>query len=345
MKISVVVPTFGKRELLRRTLASLAAQEGTPPFEAIVVEDGADPGMGVYARSLGMPFPLETIVHETTRGRSATRNSGIARAGGDVVLFLDGDMEVVPPFLAAHAAAHESLRRRPGGHPGGAGDRAVVLGNIVTSPEIARTPFVEYIDSRGVHKLRPGEESPPRYFMTGNSSVAAALLRRAGGFDEEFDEYGGEDTEMGYRLGAAGGVFAYAPEAVSHHLDLNSVPRMAERLARYGERMLPILVRKAPAARGELRLELAEPRRADDSARLRAAKLAAALVCRPAVWRTAAALGGALPRGRRADALFDFVRAAAYLDGYRRALRARGAASGGGAPRDDAPGRAGGRTP
>ncbi len=324
MKLSVVVPTHGKRALVERALKSLVRQEGAPVFEVIVVEDGADPGLGEFARSLALPFALATFVHPKTRGRAATRNRGIAAATGDVVVFLDGDMEVVPGFLAAHARAHESSRARGTGE----GENAVVLGNIVTAPEIPRSAFVRYIDSRGVQKIAPGRAIPPRYFMTGNSSVSASLLRRAGGFDEEFDEYGGEDTEMGYRLAAHGGVFVYAPGAVSHHLDLNSVSGMARRLRRYGERMLPILVRKVPASREELRLDLAEPLRRGDGMGRAVMKAGAFVACRPFVWRPAAAIAARLPASVRADFLFDFVRAAAYLDGYRHALhsgkRARG---------------------
>jgi glycosyltransferase involved in cell wall biosynthesis len=316
VKLSVVIPTYGRRDFLERALRSLAKQERAPAFEVIVVEDGADPAMADFVKSLAPPFAQRTVVHPQSRGRAATRNSGIALAQGEVVVFLDGDMEVVPGFLAAHASAHEEAAAR-------AADRVVALGNIVTAPEIPRTSFVRYIDTRGVHKTRPGEQIPSRYFMTGNSSVAAALLRQAGGFDEDFHEYGGEDTEMGYRLAAHGGEFTFASGAISYHLDLNSVPRMAERLRRYGERMLPILVSKVPQARTELHLDLAEPVQSGESAGRVARKIAARLVCRPLVWRPAAALAGALPGWARADRLFDFVRACAYLDGYGRAVRAK----------------------
>jgi glycosyltransferase involved in cell wall biosynthesis len=306
MKISVVVPTHGRRDLVARTLRSLASQHHPPDHEVIVIDDGADAELSSHVASLGLALDVQVIRHPVRRGRSATRNSGIARATGDVVLFLDGDMEVGPGFLAAHAAGHE-------------GPDTVVLGNIRTALEIPRSAFVEYVDSRGVKKVGEGKEIPPRYFMTGNSSVAAPLLRRAGGFDEEFDEYGGEDTEMGYRLADHGARFRHAPEAVSWHLDLNSVPRMAERLRRYGERMLPVLTRKVPRSREELQLHLVDPidfRR--DGPRGTVRKLAARVLCRPLFWRNAARLAARLPAGARADFLFDFIRAAAYLDGYRR---------------------------
>lgn len=317
MKLSVVIPTYGRRDFLERALRSLAQQESAPQFEVIVVEDGADPEMDRFVQSLALPFAHRVVVHPQSRGRAATRNSGIALAQGEVVVFLDGDMEVVPGFLAAHDAAHAAAGSR------GTADRTVALGNIVTAPEIPRTSFVRYIDTRGVHKIAPGEKIPSRYFMTGNSSVAAALLLKAGGFDEDFHEYGGEDTEMGYRLAAHGGEFAFARGAISYHLDLNSVPRMAERLRRYGERMLPILVGKVPAARSELHLDLAEPVQSGESVGRVLRKLAARAVCRPIVWRPAAAIAGVLPGWARADGLFDFVRACAYLDGYGRAIRAK----------------------
>ena len=307
MKLSVVVPTHGKRDLLERCLASLAVQEGPPTFEVVVVDDGADPELGRHVEGLAHDLDVRVVHHAENRGRSATRNTGIAESTGDRVIFLDGDMAVVPRFLASHAELH--------------GPDVVVLGNIRTAPEIPRSAFVEYIDSRGVKKTVVGEDIPARYFMTGNSSVDRALLDRAGGFDEEFDEYGGEDTEMGYRLGAHGGVFRYAAAAVSWHLDLNSVPRMARRLRRYGERMLPILVRKVPESRRELHLDLAEGVRRGDGPGRVLAKLLVSLTCRRSFWGPAASLAERLPPTVRADFLFDFVRAAAYLDGYRSALK------------------------
>ncbi len=309
MRASVVVPTHGRRDLSARALESLAAQCGAPAFEVIVVDDGADPGLGDHVLSLGLDLDVRVIHHARNRGRSATRNTGIAASRGEVVIFLDGDMLVEPDFVAGHTSLHE-------------GGNTVVLGDILTAPEVPRTAFVEYIDTRGVQKVAPGESIPARYFMTGNSSVSRPLLERAGGFDEEFDEYGGEDTEMGYRLTAHGGRFRHGMGIISWHLDLNSVPLMAERLRSYGERMVPILVRKAPQAHEDLRLAWIEP--VDfgrDRASVIARKLVARIVCRRLFWAAAARLGEHLPKGFgvRASFLFDFVRVAAYLDGYRRA--------------------------
>lgn len=310
MRISVVVPTYGRRELVTKCLGSLAAQRDEQ-LDVIVVDDGADAALGEHVRSLGLALEIRVISHATNRGRSAARNTGIRHAEGDIVAFLDGDMTVVPEWSRCHRSAHED-------------GTTVVLGNIVTAPGIARTAFVEYIDTRGVKKVEPGREIPSRYFMTGNSSVARALLSAAGGFDEDFREYGGEDTEMGYRLGRFGGRFRYASGAVSLHWDLNTVPAMARRLRRYGESMLPILVRKIPEARTDLHLDWVEsvdfPR---DGLAGALRKAIAQTLCRRSVWAPAAFVADRLPPSLRVDAIFDFVRATAYLDGYRVSLRRR----------------------
>ena len=310
MMISVVVPTYGRRELLAQTLASLARQSGAPPFEVLVIDDGVDAALGEWVRGLALSLDVRVLHHAVNRGRAAARNTGIAAARGDVIQFLDSDMRVAPGFLAAHAALHD-------------GPDVVALGRIVTAKEIPRSAYVAYIDSRGVQKVRPGAPIPSRYFMTGNSSVAAPLLARAGGFDEEFDEYGGEDTEMGYRLAAHGGCFRYAEGAVAEHLDLHGVRATAVRLRRYGERMLPILVRKVPRARQELRLHYVDPPTRDDGAGLLLRKALVRCFFRRVFWEPAAFVGAHLPSGLRWDALYDFTRAAAYLEGYRHAREER----------------------
>jgi glycosyltransferase involved in cell wall biosynthesis len=311
MRLSVVVPVQGRRPLLEQTLKSLARQEGAPSHEVVVVDDEPDPELSGWIRGLGLPLDVVVVHHPRNRGRSAARNSGIARARGEVIVFLDADMRVSPDFLAAHDAAHVE-------------ENSVALGTIVTALELPRTAHVAYTDTRGVHKVRPGRPIPARYFMTGNSSVAAPLLARAGGFDEEFSEYGGEDTEMGYRLASLGGCFRHAPRARAEHLDQHDARSTAKRLRRYGETMLPILARKVPAAREELKLHLAEPLRwPDDGFGLAARKLALRVLARRMFWGAAAVLGDSLPEGVRWHGLFDFMRASAYLDGYRQAAARR----------------------
>ena len=80
--LSVVIPAHGRRDLVERTVRSLAAQADPPPAEAIVVDDGADPGLGDHLRGLALPLDVRVVHLPENRGRAAARNAGIAAAGG-----------------------------------------------------------------------------------------------------------------------------------------------------------------------------------------------------------------------------------------------------------------------
>jgi len=57
---------------------------------------------------------LKVVGHETPQGRSAASNAGARAAGGDVLIFLDGDTLAHPEFVARHAALHDEAAGRIG---------------------------------------------------------------------------------------------------------------------------------------------------------------------------------------------------------------------------------------
>ncbi len=97
-KVSVIVRTKDRPELLQEALASLGANT-YGRTEVLVVNDGGEPP------SLPEEFPhtLRRLDLETCRGRAAAANAGIAAAEGDYVAFLDDDDLVEPEHLATLA--------------------------------------------------------------------------------------------------------------------------------------------------------------------------------------------------------------------------------------------------
>ena len=66
------------------------------------------------------------------------------------------------------------------------------------------------------HDMITGKYAPTaRQFYTGNASLAAKWLRRAGGFDESFKR--AEDIELVYRLEDMGLRFHFNPQAIGYH--------------------------------------------------------------------------------------------------------------------------------
>lgn len=242
--ISLIIPTYAEPERVRVALASLATQDfPAAKVEIVVVDDGSPNLKAAPLHQAAAPLPLVLVRHAVNQGRARARNAGLRVATKELIVFLDSDMTVAPGFLAAHAAAHQGQTDR------------VVIGAIRYPPELARTALSRYMESRGVHRLRPGQPVPFKCFVTGNSSVPRELLARAGWFDEDFRDYGGEDLELGYRLQQAGATFTFAAEAISWHHHLRSLADTCSLMEAYGKGSLPLLLGKHPELRGLLRLD------------------------------------------------------------------------------------------
>ncbi len=103
--VSVVIPTYNRVHLLREAVESVFGQSFTD-FETIVVDDGSTDDTRRVVLEYGERI---RYFYQTNRGRSAARNSGLARANGRYVLFLDSDdlllprsLEVLATFLDSH---------------------------------------------------------------------------------------------------------------------------------------------------------------------------------------------------------------------------------------------------
>ena len=233
--ISLIVPTYDEPHRLVETLGSLARQDYPAAKTQIVVVDDASRNFAADpVRRAGGDANLVLIRNETNQGRARSRNRGIQAADGELLIFLDSDMTVGTNFLDAHAHAHATLPDR------------VAIGNIRFGDAIPENCLTRYIASRGVHRLRPGEEVPFKCFVTGNSSIDRNQLLQVGLFDEDFRRYGGEDLELGYRLHRNGIAFQYVPQALSLHNHLRPFDQNCTLMRTYGTHSLPILVEKHP---------------------------------------------------------------------------------------------------
>ena len=111
--VSVVIPVKDGAAGLLVTLDALGQQEGGPPFEVIVVDNGSSDDSAAVARS--NPVVTQVLV-EGRRGPYAARNTGIAAARGRIVALTDADCHPWPGWMAAGMAAIDSGADLVGGH-------------------------------------------------------------------------------------------------------------------------------------------------------------------------------------------------------------------------------------
>lgn len=113
-RISVVIPTRNREDLLRQAIASVQRQTAAD-WELLVCDDGSTDGTEAMVRERSRDDPRirwlggeSEAAEGVSRGAPHQRNRGLAAAAGGVVLFLDSDDLLAPHALEQRSAAMEN---------------------------------------------------------------------------------------------------------------------------------------------------------------------------------------------------------------------------------------------
>lgn len=99
MKISVIIPVYNVEAYLPACLDSVIAQTHID-WEGILVDDAStDSSLGIMQDYVRRDPRFLIVSHKSNQGLSEARNSGIARASGEWITFLDSDDMLHPRFL------------------------------------------------------------------------------------------------------------------------------------------------------------------------------------------------------------------------------------------------------
>jgi glycosyltransferase involved in cell wall biosynthesis len=208
-RISVVISTYERPDLLRECLTSFAAQTiGRADFELVVVDDGSrDPVLHPLVDELADRLQIVSL-RIGHAGRGAAKNHGVMLARAPIVLFFDDDDRAAPDYLERHLAGHDA-------HP----DEAVaMLGHTDWAPELPRTPLMHYVTDVdrmlfAYERLRDGQVLDWRGFWEGRVSCKRSLLLRCGLHDQRLGY--SIDVELAWRLRSNGLRVVYDASALS----------------------------------------------------------------------------------------------------------------------------------
>jgi GT2 family glycosyltransferase len=212
-RVSVVIPTFNRKQVLAKAFQAHLAQSALDEIkEILIVDDGSTDGTESQVSALASKSSVPVrYCKQSKLGQAAGRNFGIREATGEIILFADDDIIPAADLLAEHLRWHD---RYPEPH-------VVVLGYVTWSPEVRPTPFMKWLGLDGplfaYAHFRGKKELDFRAFYTCNLSLKTEFLRRTGTFDEDFKSYGYEDPELGYRLQKNGMRLLYNPAAAAYH--------------------------------------------------------------------------------------------------------------------------------
>lgn len=226
MRVSVAVCTWNRAALLRRALESLGAleiPEGVE-LEILVVDNGSSDETPALLRELASALPLRALA-EPEPGLARARNRAAAEARGELIAWIDDDVQVEPGWLAAYAEA--SLRHPEASFFGGA-----TLPWFEKPPPAWIAESWERLADVWAIRLLPPDPAPihrKRLPVGANFAIRTALQRRHA-YDPRLGRrrgelMGGEETSVLRRLLALGERGWWVPAARVRHW----IP--AERLA------------------------------------------------------------------------------------------------------------------
>lgn len=185
--------------------------------EVLVIISGTSPG----PRRHSTDSRAVRFVRCLSEGAGAARNVALREARHDIVLFTDDDCEVSPSWCAALAAEL------------GSGAVAAVA-SPVDVPALG--PVTAFLDYQRIFDAPPVDAERVWYPITASCGVRRDLLPARVVFPEkELAGAGGEDAELGYRLGDAGLAIAWKGEIPpTKHLLSEQIAQLTERFLRYG---------------------------------------------------------------------------------------------------------------
>ncbi|ADZ92498.1 glycosyltransferase family 2 protein [Marinomonas mediterranea] len=205
MKVSLIVTTYNWKEALAVTLNSVLSQK-VMPFEVIVADDGSREDTKKVVDSFISKFsiPLIHSWQEDTGFRlAASRNKAIAKASGDYLVIVDGDMYLPPRFIESHIINAKKGHFVQGGR--------VLLGEDVSEKllENGRRPTIfskgirnrhNMIDSSILSRIFTKVKNNDRSTRGCNFALWREDAIRVNGYNEDFEGWGREDSEMVVRL-------------------------------------------------------------------------------------------------------------------------------------------------
>jgi len=229
LKVSIIIPTYNRAQFLANTLAALTHQ--TYPsdlMEVVVADDGSSEDIVQIIRKYEKPLNLIYTRQKDTGYRpAAARNLGIRASSGDVAIFIDDDIILLPEIVKAYMEIMHAT------------DKAVLFGHrryvdvsdidedsILSDIEcIRQLPSINKTDENSDVRDLKNESIDSRFpwyektdclkkdmfpFMkvfSMNMAVPKKLIEACGVFDEDFRAWGFEDIEWAYRLYNAGAYF------------------------------------------------------------------------------------------------------------------------------------------
>jgi hypothetical protein len=218
VNVSIIVPAYNSAATLGETLHSVATQT-TSDWEVVIVNDGSTDATAAIAAEFARRDERIRILTQPNGGEAAARNSGIAAARHDWLVFLDADDWIAPAYLERLSAALAADPSLDAIHCGWA--RVACDGTQVI--EQYRPPTGDLFPTLARRAA----------FAVHACIVRKSLVNSVGRFDTTLKK--SPDWDLWQRIARAGAKFGNAPEVLAYYrMTPHSASLDAEQMLRDG---------------------------------------------------------------------------------------------------------------
>ncbi len=249
--VSVISPVYNGGPHYPVCFESLCRLAYPPErLEVHIIDDGSTDGTREFLQAQAPPSFVHVHLLDRNIGLGQARNHGLRLATGEVVVLLDGDMEVSPDFIENHV----SELAKPG--------REAIISRVEPATWIAGTKLNRYLyeyPHRGARQFDSNTPLAFQYLLSNNTAYSRVAIEAGGRYDT-FRLYGGEDTLFAYRVARRfpdGIYYSDKPTAIHHH-DWH-LPGYLEKLHHYGYSNLPQIISHHPELATTLAADFAWP--------------------------------------------------------------------------------------
>ena len=226
-KISVIIPTFNRLDILKKTLSAYNNQTlNSKLFQMIIVDDGSTDQTFDFLKKNISDFKFQVkIFKQKNSGPNAAREKGIKEADFPIVLITGDDMVPAENFLEEHLKYHEKY----------SDINCSVLGFIDWHPDVKLDSFKKYITGEGGEQfsyddIKDVDEVTYHFFYTSNISFKRKFIEELDYiFDKDFTYPAYDDLEFGVRLWEKGLRILYNKNAVVYHHHNITIESFAKR--------------------------------------------------------------------------------------------------------------------
>jgi glycosyltransferase involved in cell wall biosynthesis len=240
---SIIIPTYKRPMQLAACLQSLAHLDyPRDHFEVIVVDDGGAVPLEAIVSRFNNKLDV-TLLRERHAGPAAARNTGAARAKGELLAYIGDDCRPSSEWLA-------TLEGRFSATP-----HCAVGGRVVnTLPDNAYSSATQLLIDY-LYRYYNALPDQARFFTPNNLTLPTNSFRAMGGFDPSFTRGSGEDREFCDRWLNHGYRMIYAPEVLVYHTHPLTFSAFLKQHFRYGCGSVRYHVTRAQRRSGQMELE------------------------------------------------------------------------------------------